>query len=80
MIDNIKFYAGEENGLVIESNLEASIFNRQYRKAFRLLDSIVNHYREQSSNIIAFCGDRGDGKTSAMMSFVNSNTIFWNWY
>lgn len=33
MIDNIKFYAGEENGLVIESNLEASIFNRQYRKA-----------------------------------------------
>ncbi len=72
MIDNIKFYDGEENGLVIESNLEASIFNRQYRKAFRLLESIVNHYREQSSNIIAFCGDRGDGKTSAMMSFVNS--------
>ena len=75
MIDNINFYAGEENGLVIESNLETSIFNRQYRKAFGLFDSMVNHYREQSANIIAFCGDRGDGKTSAMVSFVNSLDI-----
>lgn len=72
MTKDINFYFGEENGLVIETDLEASIFNRQYRKALRLLDSIVNHYNEQLSNIIAFCGDRGDGKTSAMMSFVES--------
>lgn len=68
----IKFYSGEENGIVIEKNLDDSIFERQYRKAMRLFDSIVNHYNEHSSNIIAFCGDRGDGKTSAMMSFVDS--------
>ena len=72
MTKDINFYFGEENGLVIETDLETSIFNRQYRKAFRLLDSIVNHYNGQLSNIIAFCGDRGDGKTSAMMSFVKS--------
>ena len=75
MIKDIKFYSGEENGVVIEDNLEASIFNRQYRKAYRLMDSIVNHYSEQLSNIIAFCGDRGDGKTSAMMSFVKSEEV-----
>lgn len=71
----IKFYSGEENGVVIEQNLKDSIFDRQYRKAQKLFDSVVDNYNEHSSNIIAFCGDRGDGKTSAMLSFVESEQI-----
>lgn len=72
MNEIIKFYSGEENGVVRETKLDESIFDRQYRKAGRLLDNIAHHYSSQSSNIIAFCGDRGDGKTSAMLSFVES--------
>lgn len=30
-----------------------------------------NNHTEYSNNIIAFCGERGDGKTSAMMTFMN---------
>ena len=75
MKDLIKFYTGEENGLVIEDSLNDSIFDSQYRKAQKLFDSIVNQYNEHSPNIIAFCGDRGDGKTSAMLSFVASERV-----
>lgn len=31
----------------------------------------VNNHTEYNNNIIAFCGERGDGKTSAMMTFMN---------
>ena len=75
MKDVIKFYSGEENGVVIEKNLDDSIFDRQYRKAIKLFESIVDNYDAHSSNIIAFCGDRGDGKTSAMESFVKSMKV-----
>lgn len=75
MNDTIKFYSGEENGVVIESNLDDSIFSRQYKKAGRLFESLASHCNKNFPNIIAFCGDRGDGKTSAMMSFVESKPV-----
>lgn len=75
MKDIINFFSGEENGVVIEEKLDGSIFDRQYRKATKLFNVLVESYDEHASNIIAFCGDRGDGKTSAMMSFIKSTHV-----
>lgn len=81
----IIFKQGEENGIVIErEKFNNSIFLNQYQQAINifqrlwtkqkgiLLSNNVNHYRIDNSfsNIIAFCGDRGEGKTSCMSSFA----------
>lgn len=76
------------------------LFIEQYKRAAETLDKIVgssaedkdkdkekeNAWKSQDfeNNIIAFCGERGEGKSSAMMSFVNAvyknrnNEIFSN--
>ena len=73
MTDNIKFYQGDESRVVIEdlNNYDSSVFYDQYSKAFK----IIGDYEEEKDdveltvpNIIAFCGDRGEGKTSCMLS------------
>ncbi len=79
------FKQGEENGIVIErEKFESSIFLNQYQQAINifqrlwtkqkgiLLSDNRSSYRidNQFSNIIAFCGDRGEGKTSCMSSFA----------
>ena len=81
----IIFKQGEENGIVIErEKFENSIFLNQYQQAINifqrlwtkqkgiLLSDNRSSYRidNQFSNIIAFCGDRGEGKTSCMSSFA----------
>ena len=81
----IIFKQGEENGIVIErEKFESSIFLNQYQQAINifqrlwtkqkgiLLSDNRSSYRidNQFSNIIAFCGDRGEGKTSCMSSFA----------
>lgn len=66
----------------------SDIFYNQYLDATRMLDDILakkddesarsndrlNIWRktEYENNIIAFCGERGEGKSSAMMSFINT--------
>ena len=82
-METIKFYQGQENGVVNESVLQKeSIFIKQYKHAANLLTEYVGSMNKlnddgvglevQTPNIIAFCGDRGEGKTSCMYSILNS--------
>lgn len=83
VMGKIIFYKNEETGIVNEtSNFQQSIFRDQYAKSYQLFRQIYdierfNQENNQSpkesyqSNIIAFCGDRGEGKTSCMKSFCN---------
>lgn len=67
---NIYFYNDESNSVVLEKdNFENSIFKEQYIQALLLFQNILENADETKSNIIAFCGDRGEGKTSCMMTF-----------
>lgn len=71
-METIKFYVGEENKTIMEtSSFKSSIFYHQYEKALSLFQRIWNAKDEEyydNSNIIAFCGERGDGKTSCLRS------------
>lgn len=70
-MDKIVFYKGEETDVVIErDNLGASIFADQYKYGLGLMENML-HATGHVSNIIAFCGDRGEGKTSCMRSFMS---------
>lgn len=63
---------------------ETDAFWHQYKMAAEILDSILEQYGtnagyknnpfeavEYPNNVIAFCGERGDGKTSMLLSFMN---------
>ena len=74
---------GEEFKLSFKEEIkETDIFYDQYLEAAGMLEDIVaineNRYQESwrkvetENNIIAFCGDRGEGKSSVMMSFINA--------
>ena len=74
---------GEEFQINIKKKIdEKDIFFNQYAKAARILDYIVAFDNsavseewlktESENNIIAFCGERGEGKSSAMISFINA--------
>lgn len=88
-VDNkntIIFRMGEETGIVIEKTqeqFEHSLFKEQYRQAFIIANGIVERTTlsetrkgidESASNIIAFIGDRGEGKTSCLQSFLRMLT------
>ncbi len=65
----IKFYNCEENAIIIEKgNYNDSIFKEQYAQALRLFNRMMGNLPYGSSNLIAFCGDRGEGKTSCLMT------------
>lgn len=67
---NIYFYNDESNSIVLEKgNYGSSIFKEKYIQALQQFQRIIKNENETKSNIIAFCGDRGEGKTSCMMSF-----------
>lgn len=75
----INFYLGEENSVVIErGEYASSIFSKQYSQAVAAIYDTYNVQELQSdgddnpdtSNIVAFCGDRGEGKTSCMKSTI----------
>ena len=77
--NTIIFRIGEETGIVIEKTkeqFEHSLFKEQYKQALSLVNSIISRSKDADkdapmSNIVAFCGDRGEGKTSAMMTIRN---------
>lgn len=76
--NTIIFRMGEETGIVIEKTkeqFEHSLFKEQYRQALGVINEIIsapsNDLYAPISNIIAFCGDRGEGKTSALMTIRN---------
>lgn len=75
----IFFYKGDENGVVIEKkDYEKSIFRNQYTQALQLISELSERTCGDNGsetekdvsypNIIAFCGDRGEGKTSCMLT------------
>lgn len=75
----ITIYTGEEYKLHIadeNSNYNEDLFYETYKKAFKEVIKIIsdnkrkdNNILDLSNNIIAFCGERGQGKSSAMISF-----------
>lgn len=72
----IVFVEGDEDRVVIErGEYETSLFSSQYTAAFGILKRLIEIPEDKdccpgqgNSRIIAFCGDRGAGKTSCMMS------------
>lgn len=71
----IVFVEGDEDRVVIEKDgYDTSLFSNQYTTAFSILKRLVEKEDEVcypgqgNARIIAFCGDRGAGKTSCMMS------------
>lgn len=67
----IKFIYGQEKGLVVENQQkDDSIFFEQYQQAHHLIQNIEQSMSNDSPNMLAFCGDRGDGKTSCMQSVL----------
>lgn len=69
----IKYKQGQERGPFLERNdFEDSIFYNQYVQAFNLLDKFLekDNQKDESLKCVAFCGDRGEGKTSCMSSVL----------
>ena len=76
----IIFRIGDETNIVVaktQQQIEHSPLKAQYAQALRIVDEILaqspidsDKERENTaiSNIVAFCGDRGEGKTSALMT------------
>ena len=72
----IVFVEGDEDKVVIEKcEYGTSLFSSQYTAAFGILKRLIEIPNDEeccpgqgNSRIIAFCGDRGAGKTSCMMS------------
>lgn len=87
--NKIVFRVGDENRIVVEplkdTGIEDSIFSNQYHKALHVIDSYLSHrieYNEPSndysSNVFAFIGERGSGKTSCMVSvseYLKTNAV-----
>lgn len=89
----IIFRMGEETGIVIEKTEEQfkhSPFKEQYRQVFDIMDTIIarstriephQDIDDKMSNVIVFCGDRGEGKTSALETvrgILSNKTIMKN--
>lgn len=65
----VKYYIGEEKNVVQEMrDFEKSIFHEQYKHALRQIVGLLRNPQSEVPNLIAFCGDRGEGKTSCMMT------------
>ena len=70
-MEYIKFYQGEEDGVVVEEkDYGQSIFREQYTQALLQLEKIVANPKDKVPSIIAFCGDRGEGKSSCMETVI----------
>ncbi|WP_143260688.1 P-loop NTPase fold protein [Alistipes sp. An116] len=67
----LTFQDGKENQPIIESqDMENSVFSNQYVLAEKIFNALLaDAEARKHNNIISFCGDRGTGKTSCMMSF-----------
>ena len=75
---NLDFWNFDTKEIKMESykRFNRSIFNDVFEKALLSVEEILNHIEQSDNdkevnNIIAFSGERGTGKTTAMMSFVN---------
>ena len=66
-MDTLKFYRGQEDVVVVEEqDYNESIFSEQYILALRQIEKMLSQPKERIPSIVAFCGDRGEGKSSCM--------------
>ncbi len=76
---------GNEFRIAVKDEItKDDLFIEQYERAANILDRIVGtsievrdkkefwKSQDYENNIIAFCGERGEGKSSVMMTFVNA--------
>lgn len=77
----LKIYKGKEFKVCVGDNIsENDLFFEEYKKAARMLDEIIEYdgkkdcdnEMEYENNIIAICGERGEGKSSVMLTFVKA--------
>lgn len=68
----------KEVNLESYKNFKTSFFKDVFEKAYVSVEEIIGHIKEDAkddkreiNNIIAFTGERGTGKTTAMLSFAN---------
>jgi len=86
-MSEITIIRGEEFKIAVKKEIKRDdIFISEYRRAAVMLDEIAGALKETEkekevcswkesdfeNNIIAFCGERGEGKSSVMMSFANA--------
>ena len=83
----LKIFKGKEFKVYVADNIEEDdLFFDEYKKAAGMLDEIVKYNKENDNNlkleyennIIAFCGERGEGKSSVMLSFVKAMRSYVN--
>lgn len=71
-MDTVRFYRGQEDVVVVEKkDFGQSIFREQYVLALQQLEKMVDNPKGGIPSIVAFCGDRGEGKTSCMESIIH---------
>lgn len=77
----LKIYKGKEFKVCVGDSIsESDLFFEEYKKAARMLDEIIEYdgkkdcdnEMEYENNIIAICGERGEGKSSVMLTFVKA--------
>ncbi len=86
-MSKITIVKGEEFKISVKKEIqENDIFINEYRRAAVMLDEIAGVLKEAKkeeavcswkesdfeNNIIAFCGERGEGKSSVMLTFANA--------
>lgn len=80
-------YKGNEFKVYVADSIdEDDLFFDEYKKAAEMLSEIVKYNKksdnrlklEYENNIIAFCGERGEGKSSVMLSFVKAMRSYAN--
>lgn len=63
----LRYKFGQERGIVKENaGFDDSIFRDQYVQALRLTNAFVRDKESETLKCVAFCGDRGEGKTSCI--------------
>lgn len=70
----LQFRPGQEGSEIVEhSGLENSIFSDQYERALSLINNYLSPESSNSGqlNVVAFCGERGEGKTSCMLTVMD---------
>ena len=66
-METLRFYRGQEDMVVVEKrDYGESIFSEQYILALRQIEKMLSQPKEMIPSIVAFCGDRGEGKSSCM--------------
>ncbi len=86
-MEKLKIYKGNEFKVHVADSIdEDDLFFDEYKKAAEMLSEIVRYNKkndnrlklEYENNIIAFCGERGEGKSSVMLSFVKAMRSYAN--